>query len=219
MMTSKSVSLVLAVIFLVTVVAVNASAEVFLDAYIGPAFTQDGKFDNGPAVPATTKYDTVFSGGARIGYFFDAVPFIGFAIDGSHYQPDGKFGGGGSGFSFDVRVTGLSFDLMGRLPLMVSNNFPHGQLQPYLTVGPGVYFSRVKLTPIPFFGSKDSDSSGGVKVGGGATFMVTRNIGVFGEYRLPLTYWASSRTLTPTGCNSARAFVSNSSQLNPNHCG
>ena len=182
-MVNRILAMFLATISLLAIRVTKASAEVFIDAYIGPAFTQDGKFDHGPAAPATTKYDTVVSGGARIGYFFDAVPFIGFAIDGSHYQPDGKFGGGGSGFSFDARVTGLSFDLMGRLPLMASSNFSHGQLQPYVTVGPGVYFSRVKITPNPGFGSKDSDSSGGVKVGGGATFMVMRNIGVFGEYR------------------------------------
>jgi opacity protein-like surface antigen len=175
--------ILLATISLLTLRVATVSAEVFIDAYVGPAFTSDGKFDNGPAVPATTEFDTVVSGGARLGYFFDAVPFIGFAIDGSHYQPDGKFGGGGSGFRFDSRVTGLSFDLMGRLPLMASNNFPNGQLQPYLTIGPGIYFSRIKLTPTPFFGNKDSDSSAGVKLGAGATFMVTRNIGVFGEYR------------------------------------
>jgi len=91
--------------------------------------------------------------------------------------------GGGSGFSFDSRVTGLSFDLMGRLPLMVSNNFPNGQLQPYLAVGPGVYFSHIKITPTPVFGSKDSDSRPGIKVAAGSTWMFTRNIGLFGEYR------------------------------------
>jgi opacity protein-like surface antigen len=173
----------LATISLLAIRVATVSAELFVDVYVGPAFTHDGKFENGPGAPATTKFDTVVSGGARVGYFFDAVPFIGFAVDGSHYQPDGKFGGGGTGFSFDSRVTGLSFDLMGRLPLIVSNNFPNGQLQPYLTIGPGIYFSRVKLTPTPFFGSKDSDSSGGVKVGAGATWMITRNIGLFGEYR------------------------------------
>jgi len=66
---------------------------------------------------------------------------------------------------------------------MVSNNFPNGRLQPYLTVGPGVYFSRIKIKPSPGFGNKDSDSSGGVKVGAGTTWMFTRNFGVFGEYR------------------------------------
>ena len=66
---------------------------------------------------------------------------------------------------------------------MASNNFPHGQLQPYLTIGPGVYFSHIKISPTPFFGSKDSDSSAGIKVGGGTTWMFTRNLGMFGEYR------------------------------------
>jgi opacity protein-like surface antigen len=159
----------------------KASGEGFVEAYIGPAFTQDGKFDHGPNVPATTRSDTVVSGGARIGYFF--IPYIGVALDVSHYQPDGRFGGGGSGFSFDSRVTALSFDLMGRLPLLVSSNFPDGQLQPYLTVGPGVYFSHIKISPTPIFGSKDSDSSAGVKVGAGATWMFTRHLGMFGEYR------------------------------------
>ena len=120
----------------------NVFAELFLDAYVGPAFTSKGKFDHGPNVPATTKFDTVISGGARVGYFF--IPYIGFAVDVSHYQPDGKFGGGGAGFKFDSRVTALSFDLMGRLPLMISNNFPNGQLQPYVTLGPGIYFSHIK---------------------------------------------------------------------------
>jgi opacity protein-like surface antigen len=158
-----------------------AAAEVFLDAYVGPAFTSDGKFNNGPAASATTKFDTVVSGGARIGYFF--LPFLGIAFDVSHYQPDGDFGSAGSGFSFDSRVTALSFDLMGRLPLLVSNNFPNGQLQPYVTLGPGVYFSHIKISPNPGFGSKDSDSSAGIKVGAGATWMFTRNIGLLAEYR------------------------------------
>jgi opacity protein-like surface antigen len=109
--------------------------------------------------------------------------YIGFTVDVSHYQPDGKFGGGSSGFSFDSRVTGLSFDLVGRLPLMVSNNFPNGRLQPYLTISPGVYFSHIKISPNPGFGSKDSDSSVGIKLGAGSTWMFRRNIGLFGEYR------------------------------------
>jgi opacity protein-like surface antigen len=159
----------------------TAFAEVFLDAYIGPALTSDGKFNNGPSTPATTKFDRVISGGVRAGYFF--IPYIAFAVDVSHYQPDGKFGGGGSGFKFDSRVTGLSFDLMGRLPLMVSNNFPNGQLQPYLTIGPGIYFSHIEISPNPGFGSKDSDSSAGVKVAAGSTWMFARDIGLFGEYR------------------------------------
>lgn len=159
----------------------TAIGEVFLDAYIGPAFTEDGKFRDGPAADATTKFDTVVSGGVRAGYFF--IPYIAFAVDVSHYQPDGKFGGAGTGFRFDSRVTGLSFDLMGRLPLMVSNSFPNGRLQPYLAVGPGVYFSRIKISPNPGFGRKDSDSSAGVKVGAGTTWMLTRRVGLFGEYR------------------------------------
>src|ERR1044071_10430708 len=94
----------------------KASAEFFVDAYIGPAFTQDGKFAHGPNFPATTRSDTVVSGGARIGYFF--IPYIGVALDVSHYQPDGKFRGGGSGFFFDSPAPALSIDPRGLLPVL-----------------------------------------------------------------------------------------------------
>jgi len=124
-----------------------ASAEWFLDAYVGPAFTQSARFENGPAAPASMHYNNpVVSGGGRFGYYFEFWPYLGLAVDASHYQPDGSFSGAGSGFSFDGRVTAISFDAMLRLPLLTSKDFPKGQLQPYLTVGPGVYFRAPLIT-------------------------------------------------------------------------
>ena len=166
-----------------TTIAAPASAEWFIDAYVGPAFTQSEAFDHGPNLPAHTHYNAVVSGGGRAGYYFDFWPYLGLAIDASHYQPEGKFSGGGSGFRFDARVTGLSLDAMLRLPLFTSKNFPKGQLQPYLTVGPGVYFSHLKIHPTPIFGSADSDTSAGVKVGTGISWMFAQNIGLLAEYR------------------------------------
>jgi opacity protein-like surface antigen len=63
---------------------------------------------------------------------------------------------------------------------MTSKAFPQGQVQPYLTVGPGVYFSRFRVRPA---GGSDSSTDAGVKVGGGLTYMLNRNVGLLGEYR------------------------------------
>jgi opacity protein-like surface antigen len=187
-MRSKPLLFVLSLVMVLTT-AVAARAEWFLDAYLGPAFTQNGNFKNGPAASATTKFDTVFSLGGRGGYYFESLPYLGsfpylgLALDLSHYQPDGSFGGGGSGFRFDTKVTALSLDAMLRLPLLTSKDFPKGRLQPYLSVGPGLYFSHMKINPTPVFGSSDSDTSVGVKAAAGATWLLTQRIGLLAEYR------------------------------------
>jgi opacity protein-like surface antigen len=174
-MRSKPLLFVLSLAMVLTA-AVAARAEWFLDAYVGPAFTQNGDFKNGPAASATTKFDTAFSLGGRGGYYFESLPYLGsfpylgLALDLSHYQPDGSFGGGGSGFRFDTKVTALSLDAMLRL-------------QPYLSVGPGLYFSHMKINPTPVFGSSDSDTSVGVKAAAGATWLLTQRIGLLAEYR------------------------------------
>lgn len=149
-------------------------AEWSFDAFIGPAITQDHKLNH-----AKAKFDTVFSGGGRAGYFFDFWENLGVALDVTHYQPGGKFGGVGSGFSFDGSVTAVSFDPILRLSLLASKQFPKGQLQPYATLAPGVYFSRFTIKP----GGSASDASPGVKAAVGASWMLTPNIGLLGEYR------------------------------------
>lgn len=147
-----------------------ASAEWFLDAYIGPAFTQDGKFAG-----LKTDYDTAFSGGGRVGYYFWFFPFVGLALDGSAYAPDGELA---NTFNFDAKVAALSFDAMVRLPLFTSQSFPHGQLQPYAFAGPGVYWTKVKT-----LGSSDRDHRIGVNTGVGVNWMFLPFVGVMTEYR------------------------------------
>jgi opacity protein-like surface antigen len=147
-----------------------ASSEWFVDAYIGPAFTHDGRFAG-----LRTDYDTAFSGGGRIGYYLGFFPFVGLAVDGSAYAPDGELA---NTFNFDAKVAALSFDAFLRLPLFTSQTFPHGQLQPYVFAGPGIYFTKVKS-----LGSSDRDHSVGGNVGAGLNWMFLPNVGVMTEYR------------------------------------
>jgi len=151
-----------------------ASAEWFADAYIGPAFTQDGRFAG-----LRTDYDAAFSGGGRVGYYLGFFPFLGFALDGSAFAPDGDLD---RISRFDARVAAASFDALLRLPLFVSKTFPTGQLQPYLFAGPGIYWSKVKA-----LGDTDRDHSVGVNAGGGLTWMFLPNVGVMTEYRFSRT--------------------------------
>lgn len=167
----------LLVFFLVLLGAVGrsmpVSAEWFGDLYIGPAFTQNEK-----AAGIKYRFDNVFSGGGRAGYYFESIPWLGLGFDVSHYQPDGKAGG----FSFDARITALSFDAMLRLPLLTSKEFPSGQLQPYVTLGPGVYFTDAKGA-----GLTASDTTAGVKAGVGAAWMLNQVVGLMAEYRFSHT--------------------------------
>jgi opacity protein-like surface antigen len=151
-----------------------ASAEWFLDAYAGPAFTQDGRYAG-----FKTDYDTAFSFGGRAGYYLGFFPFLGFALDASAFAPDGDLD---AISKFDAKVAALSFDALLRLPLLASQAFPHGQLQPYVFAGPGVYWSKVKT-----LGGSDRDHSGGVNAGGGLIWMFLPKVGLMTEYRFSRT--------------------------------
>ena len=71
-----------------------------------------------------------------------------------------------------------------RWPLMVSPAFPKGQLQPYVAVGPALFIVNTKDFGNLGLGTQsESDTTVGVKAAGGLTWLFTKNIGVFGEYR------------------------------------
>src|SRR5207253_8693982 len=69
-----------------------ASAEWIADLFVGPTFTrsQDVKVDStaGRGVFRDVDFDTAISGGVRVGRYFDAVPFLGVAVDGFLFYPN-----------------------------------------------------------------------------------------------------------------------------------
>lgn len=66
----------------------------------------------------------------------------------------------------------LSFELMLRLPLLTTPQFPHGHLQPQLTVAPALMFTDTDFSVTP-----------GVKVGAGLTWQFHQHFALFVEYR------------------------------------
>jgi len=167
-----------------------ASAEFFIDGYAGIALTNDadsnltGTSVFGPSyhVSGTTKWKDSFVFGGRMGYWFDTVPFLGLALDVSWFQPEEDVSIGPA----KIDVMPISVLLMYRVPLGTSPDFPQGRFQPYLGVGPGAFYTKFKLDyTSPGMSIHISDTSWdiGLDVRGGLTFLFTRNIGIFAEYR------------------------------------
>lgn len=180
--------------------ATPASAEWFVDLYLGGAFTEkhdvDTEFPAGVVSALDVSFNKSFTGGLRGGYWlpFDVGPLnFGLGVDFSHFAPNidrqstvfcGNFCANGVFDDVDLSVWVIGFDALLRAPLLKSAAFPNGQLQPYFRVGPAIFVAhandRNNFSPGD---QTDSDTSVGVKLGTGVTWLFTRNVGVFGEYR------------------------------------
>ncbi len=109
--------------------------------------------------------------GGRIGVWFDRVPWLGLALDGSYVAPETS--------GVEIQVMSLTPMLMLRAPLLKSMELPTGRLQPYVAVAPGIYFSQVEddllLTLTRDFESLSTEA--------GLAWRVTQNLTLFAEYR------------------------------------
>jgi opacity protein-like surface antigen len=175
------------------VLAAPAEAEWFADLYAGGAFTQKEDVEIRELGTTLTlkdiEFDNSFAIGGRAGYWFDALPFLGLGVDVSHFRPDVASQTVDATLSglpaiatlledIDVRVVAIALDVMLRWPLMKSADFPNGRLQPYATVGPAVFITEAEV-----LGESDTDTSLGFKAGAGVAFLLTKHLGIFGEYR------------------------------------
>jgi opacity protein-like surface antigen len=165
-------------------------------------FSLDGQLDGvaTAGLVSNVSFDKSFLVGGRVGHWFESPEFFGLGLDVSYFRPDigaqTKIGKGtitdtrgvlfkapinvsGAGpvrfREVDFSITAVSFDLMLRWPMLVSTDFPHGRLQPYLTIGPGLYIQHLERF--------DTRTTHGLKVGGGVAWELTRSIGLFAEYR------------------------------------
>ena len=167
------VSVVLAIVVLAPAAA---SAQWFVDGYLGPAVTTSSKltftvFGEEQKQSLGGRSSPEF--GLRVGRWLDdlQLPWLGFAFDVSYFRP-----------ANDVQTVPVSVLLMVRYGFLKDEEFPFGRLLPYLGVGPGLFFSNASGT-IGFQQVDDTSKDVGLDFRAGLAYRIDSNWGVFAEYR------------------------------------
>ncbi len=137
--------------------------------------------------------ETSLMGGGKLGYWLEAFPNLGIEADAYHFSPDSErnnvpISGNIAGVPVPARTVSLGadrasilvlgFHLMGRLRFLQSSELPNGRLQPYLGVGPGIFFADVST-----FGVAHHDDTVGVQALAGLKVFLSRLVSLFGEYK------------------------------------
>ena len=202
--------------------SVPASAEWVLELLDGGAFTAR---QNITVKLQGIKYefkDVDFKNsltfGGRAGYWFEAAPYFGLAVDVSHFHADIAkqtavvCSGGPCAPSLpvahlDFAVTGISWDAMLRLPLWTSKEFPQGRLQPYLTVGPTLFIGRaqgpINSAQVAVRSHSETETAVGLQVGTGLAWQFHPNVALFAEYRF--THFDAGFSFPVLGSNAREA--------------
>jgi opacity protein-like surface antigen len=213
-----NVRAVLVVCILAVGAATPAHAELYLAVFGGAAFSESKTTEtqlNLDGVPVAVldgkfrdvDFDDSFLVGAKLGYFFSRPLFaghVGTELEFYYTEPESPrqtvtFNGTmlGTPTTTEISIQSAKFEIFAvalnvlyRLPLFTSSDFPTGRVQPYVGVGAGAYIATMKTTTSPFDVNKkteDTDVAPGVQALGGLKFFVTRNVALFAEYRFVQT--------------------------------
>jgi opacity protein-like surface antigen len=172
----RRLSVPLSVMLAVLLCAAPASAEWFLDAYLGPAVTQN---DNLTFTLFNQEQTEHISGrsspefGLRGGLWltdFD-LSWLGFALDVSYFRP-----------TTDVQTIPITFLAMVRYSLLKDEEFPLGRVQPYAGLGGGVFISNASGS-IGFHDVDETSNDFGLDLRLGLSYLFTPNWAAFTEYR------------------------------------
>lgn len=188
------------------------TAEPYLAVYVGGAFTENKDLNTRLALSGLTildgdardiKFDNSVVVGGKVGYFFEPSILganIGLEAEAFHFQPDvgqqnSRFVGSIAGFPADqtlrvqhadIDVTGAALNLLLRVPLAVSADFPHGRFQPYAGVGLAMLIAKLATTTTPFEVNKDISDTAvqpALQVIAGVRASLSPQIFMFLEYK------------------------------------
>jgi len=193
-----------------------AAAEPYGALFVGAAFTENtdlkDKVDLGALAVADgtikdLRIDTAPVFGGKLGYFFEPRVLdgnVGLELETYYFKADveqqaARFSGTVLGAPFngrlrvqnaDIEVTTVALNALYRYPLGMSADFPRGRFQPYVGAGLGAFIAKLSTTTTPLDVNKDIHDTaarlGGQFLGGVRVFL-TRNIGVFAEYKFVKT--------------------------------
>lgn len=172
-----------------------AAAEPFSTIYLGYSNTGDAPYTlNGaplpPSVACLSQCSSAKSatGGVRVGYWLDSLPWLGFAGDFSAFIT-----GWGIESPYEVTVYPVSSLLMLRGRLVKREGFENGRVQPFVAVGPSLLISSATVNSgWAILGTSASASTMTADVGFdarvGIEFLTADWFGLSLEYRY---YWAN----------------------------
>ena len=176
---------VLAVLALATS---TASAEWFLDGYIGASLTSKDEitfttFNVEREQDVSYKSSAIF--GARVGKWFEGLPWLAVAFDVSHFRPTG-----------DILVFPLTALALARYGFLSDEEFKEGRLHVYGGLGGGLFISHLD-GPIGFQEGSDTSLDIGLDVRAGVSYRIESNWAAFFEYRF--THVSPTFDITPFG--------------------
>jgi opacity protein-like surface antigen len=183
----------LALLVPIVLFAPQSYAETYVAGQFGVTLPSIGKglTDNdltGSFVPGSTISDqslqTSALYGAKLGHYFQAVPWLGLEAEVYNTTPQIKQQSitfsGPSGPVGSLEFPGLNFRVLTLAPLNLTLRYHKTRLQPYIAVGPGIFFARIK-DPSLTSDNTQSDTAFGLNAQAGLRFYITRNFTVFAE--------------------------------------
>jgi opacity protein-like surface antigen len=186
------------------------ATQAYPEAYIGGQFgasisslakgLTNGEFTefSPPATISDRELQSSLVGGLKVGYYFSRARWFGLETEAFYTTPHikqqhttitiqpGTFNGtpvpGGTAAG---ELSGDHFRVLTWAPVNFMFRYHRTRLQPYIGVGPGVFFGRIHQTTQGFEGSQSSTRVGlNAKVG--LDYFITRHVSVFGEWKYNL---------------------------------
>jgi opacity protein-like surface antigen len=140
-------------------------------------------------IPGATVSDQALTSsilyGGKVGHYFTAVPWFGLEAEAYNTTPHIKqqdlefFAPSGTSVG-SVNVTGANFRVLTLAPLNVTLRYHKTRLQPYIAIGPGIFFARLK-DPALTSDNTQSDTAFGLNAQVGLRYYITKHFTVFAE--------------------------------------
>jgi len=209
--------LIVGLLIFLLVVPLEVFAEWYADVYTGAVFTNKTDLTIASSLGSTTTYQDLhvnnsWTVGGRGGYWVDQLDWLGFGLDMFFFHvkaPSQAVSVTGSGptatssilADWSLPVFGVGFDVLRlRAPLLRSEEFTHGRLQPFLSAGPALFVTWAgQNRNVQPQGQHGTDVALGAKAEAGVTFLLTKTVGLFTEYRFThFTSKLSYQNTTPS---------------------
>jgi len=192
--------------------ATHAYAETYVAGQFGVTLPSIGKglTDNDLTgvsfIPGSTISDqslkTSALYGAKLGHYFQSVPWLGLEAEvyntTPHIKQQSITFSGPSGPVDSADLPGVNLRVLTVAPLNLTLRYHKTRLQPYIAVGPGIFFARIQ-DPSLTSDNTQSSTDFGLNAQAGLRYYITRNFTVFAEGKYNHVRFHFSET--PPGSN------------------